>query len=97
MRALICSSCGASKWKEDGDYRICEFCGTKFDKTSECNRKVIPSISQTVVRQVKSTIAINEDVARLLQKCRTDPKNARKYANLVLDIDPSNQEAHKYL
>ncbi|QUA51833.1 hypothetical protein [Aristaeella lactis] len=97
MRALICSSCGASRWKEDGEYRICLFCGTKFEKTSEDKHRIIPSIIQTVAKQTESTIAINEDVALLLQKCKSDPKNARKYANLVLDIDPSNQEAQKYL
>ena len=40
---------------------------------------------------------MDDDVERLLQKCRTDRRNARKYANLVLDIDPTNQEALKYL
>ena len=46
---------------------------------------------------VQSSIALDDDVARLLEKCRTDPRNARKYANLVLDIDPHNREALKYL
>jgi len=41
--------------------------------------------------------AINQDVERLLLKCRTEPRNAIKYANLVLDIDPNNLEALKYL
>ena len=44
-----------------------------------------------------SSIALEEDIAVLLKKCREDPKNARKYANLVLDIDPGNAEAKKYL
>lgn len=44
-----------------------------------------------------SQISINSDVENLLQKCRIDRKNARKYANLILDIDPDNEEARKYL
>ena len=30
-------------------------------------------------------------------KCKEDPVNAKKYANLVLDIDPHNVEALKYV
>lgn len=45
----------------------------------------------------ESDIALDDDVARLLAKCKADPKNARKYANLILDIDPDNFEAYKYL
>jgi DNA-directed RNA polymerase subunit RPC12/RpoP len=48
-------------------------------------------------RDVQSSIALDNDVTRLLEKCRTEPWNARKYANLVLDIDPHNREALKYL
>ena len=98
MRALICTSCGASRWKEEGDYRICLHCGTKFEKTPiERIPSAIQSFRTQVVRQVNSVININDDVERLLQKCRSDPKNARKYANLVLDIDPTNEEAQRYL
>ena len=38
-----------------------------------------------------------DDVAELLRKCRENPARARKYANLILDIDPDNPEALKYL
>ena len=85
MNALICSKCGASKWKEEEDYLICLYCETKYLKTQE--HRVTKS----------SSIALNKDVERLLQKCKTDKINARKYANLVLDIDPTNKEAIKYL
>lgn len=98
MKALICSSCGASSWKEDGEYRICLHCGTKYEKRIERQDSFARSMVQSAVaRQVESVIAINDDVARLLQKCRQEPKNARKYANLILDIDPTNEEALKYL
>jgi len=30
-------------------------------------------------------------------KCRTDPANARRYAKLVLDLDPTNAQARAYL
>ena len=40
---------------------------------------------------------MDDDVARLLAKCEAEPARARKYANLALDIDPSNTQALKEL
>lgn len=47
--------------------------------------------------EANSVIALNDDVARLLDKCRREPHKARRYANLILDIDPTNMEALRYL
>ncbi len=44
-----------------------------------------------------SYIALDDDVQMLLIKCHNDPTQANKYANLILDIDPNNKEAIKYL
>ncbi|MBR3335316.1 MAG: hypothetical protein IKG23_13590 [Clostridia bacterium] len=98
MKALICTSCGASRWKEEGEYRICLHCGTKYEKNNGARpHSAFASVQAQVTKQFDSVIALNEDVERLLQKCRNEPKNAKKYANLVLDIDPTNQEAQDYL
>ena len=98
MKALICMSCGASRWKEEGEYRVCLHCGTKFQKIiDETVRVQKVVIHDAIARQVDSVIALNDDVMRLLDKCKKDPKNAKKYANLILDIDPTNQDALKYL
>lgn len=85
MEAIKCSSCGASEWIEKDGYRKCAYCGTVFQLTS----------AEQVFK--KSHIALNEDVQRLLEKCKNEPHNARKYANLILDIDPNNKEVRKYL
>ena len=45
----------------------------------------------------KSDISLNSDVANLLKKCEEDPENAKKYAALILDIDPLNRKAKKIL
>jgi len=37
------------------------------------------------------------DIQMLLQKCESDPANRYRYANLILDMDPTNQTAMKYL
>lgn len=44
-----------------------------------------------------SVIALQEDIDNLLEKCEREPWNAKKYANLILDIDPKNSKAVKYL
>ena len=85
MKVIVCKQCGASGLQKKSGYMICPYCGTTYQITEE----------DLPVRS--STIAINDDVKRLLEKCRKDPRNARRYANLILDIDPSNKEALRYL
>lgn len=44
-----------------------------------------------------TTIGLASDIDTLLKKCQEDQVNRRRYANLVLDIDPTNQQAKNYL
>lgn len=87
MKRFDCECCGSTKFSTEGGYRICVYCGTKY----QMERSDIPVVPKT------SNIALNDDVQMLLQKCRTDPVNAKRYAALVLDIDPVNQEAIRIL
>lgn len=84
MKRLLCEACGANNLSSENGYIICNYCGSRYLMKEE-------SIKTT------SEISIGDDVAKLLAKCKSDPKNARKYANLILDIDPLNNEAKKYL
>jgi len=85
MKALVCSNCGAHEWKVVDGYKVCAYCGTRF------------LISEEERSRPRSEISLNSDVERLLKKCRDDPKHASRYANLILDIDPTNDAARKYL
>jgi len=85
MKLLKCGNCGASNLFENKGYMVCEYCGSKFAIESS------DFPQQTIGR------SLNTDIDNLIQKCRTDPANARKYANLILDIDPTNREALKYI
>jgi ribosomal protein S18 acetylase RimI-like enzyme len=40
---------------------------------------------------------VNSDIEALLQKCVDDPANRKRYADLVLNLDPSNKEALEFL
>ncbi len=85
MKFLFCERCGANELKKENGYMVCCFCGSKFMITKE------DSELKT------SNISLGSDVEVLLEKCKNDPRNASRYANLILDIDPYNKEALKYL
>ena len=96
----FCKNCGASGLKLVKGYWCCDFCDSKFPATKdEQSIYSKQGTNYTLGKHgaVSSQIGVSDDVERLLEKCRTDRKNARKYANLILDIDPDNEEALKYL
>ena len=85
MKQCICKNCGADDFLYKDGYKICHYCNSKYKLGDE--EKPIK----------KSVISLDNDIEVLLQKCRTDPSHARRYASLILDIDPTNPEARKYL
>lgn len=100
MEALICKNCGSNALVRKNDYMVCPYCDSRFAITWEEYHSGIFSGSHHVTlshRNVDASIALDDDVKRLLEKCKKEPRNAKKYANLVLDIDPDNEEALKYL
>lgn len=80
MKALVCDKCGSTKIKVESGFMICEYCDTKFLKPE--NLKI----------KSESCINLADDIAMLIEKCKMDPKNAKRYANRVLDIDPGNKD-----
>ena len=85
MKELTCINCGAVGLEEKNGFMVCSYCNSKF------------AIEAADIPQRGMGMSLNSDIDQLLQKCRTDPKNARKYANLILDMDPTNIEALRYL
>lgn len=85
MRLVVCTRCGSRELLEEGGYVVCAYCRSRFaPQADDLPRK------QTV-------IGLDSDIQVLLQKCKDDPANRRRYASLILDIDPTNQEATNYL
>jgi hypothetical protein len=85
MKLINCEKCGGNDFFEQNGYRICRYCRSKYALHAD---DIFPQGSR---------ISLGEDIKMLLQKCQADPANARRYANLILDIDPGNDEAIKYL
>lgn len=86
MKLIQCQSCGSSEFEEKNGYRICKYCNSSYKVFAE-----------DLGKKINTSIELNEDVKRLLEKCKKEPWNARKYAKLILDIDATNTEARKYL
>lgn len=85
MKRVECSNCGSTELIADNDIIVCVYCRSRH----------VPQTDDVPPRE--TVIGIESDIQTLLQKCRQDPKNRRRFANLILDIDPSNQEAKKFL
>ena len=89
MNILSCKKCGSNDFKVESGFRVCQYCNTKYE--------YLESGKQTFIqgeRIAKSSgISLDSDILQLLEKCKKDPGNARRYVNLILDIDPDNDEA----
>lgn len=85
MKIVECGKCGSNELFHDSGYMVCAFCRVKF----------IPRADDRI--EIGSAISLDDDVRILLNKCLSDPDNSKRYANLVLDIDPTNAEALKYI
>ena len=85
MKMEICERCGGGEFTQRDGYRICQYCKTKY-----------LTMPEDVLRKATS-IVLQDDITMLLQKCQDDPVNANRYASLVLDMDPGNVIAVKYI
>ena len=75
---------------------ICTRCGANEWETKD-GYQICKYCGTRFKMEKKAVVSVRDDVSALLKKCREDPKNAKKYANLILDIYPSNTDAIKYL
>ena len=97
MKALVCELCGGNDFVKEGDFFVCQSCGTKY--SSEDAKKMM--IEGTV--DVQGTVKVdNSDfVEKSLRNARRakqkeDWEETQKYYNLVEQNDPNNIEAIFY-
>lgn len=77
MQSYVCEKCGSTSFVENNTELICTYCRTRYTPSTGNNNAT-------------SSIALNQDITELLKKIETDPVNAKKYANLILDLDANN-------
>lgn len=85
MNLVECSRCGSKDLFVEDMLVICAFCRSRYT----------PQADQHL--QKETVVDVLSDIQVLLQKCETDPTNSYRYASLILDIDPTNQEVINYL
>jgi uncharacterized Zn finger protein (UPF0148 family) len=85
VKLVKCTRCGSRELSEDDGYFVCAYCQSRF----------VPQSDDILQRE--TVIDVHSDIQALLQKCRDDPVNRRRYAGLILDIDPTNRAARDYL
>ena len=84
MKAITCRSCGSNDIYVEGDYYICKYCGTRFLLTSDDKPAK------------ESTIDLNNDVERLLQRCKEEPARAKKCAERILETTRCQEASEEY-
>ena len=85
MKDVVCKSCVSHELYKENGYLVCKYCGTRYLITAED------------IPEKEANISLTGDVERLLQRCREDPSRARKCAERILEIDPTNAEARRIL
>ena len=84
MKQDFCPNCGADTFIYKDGAKFCKYCNSRFEVEKEEKKR-------------GAEVSLQSDIDILLEKCKTDPARARRYAGLILDIDPTNREAKKYL
>ena len=85
MKLINCAKCGSNDLATDSGYVVCGYCRSRWAMQSDD------------LPRVETVIDMDSDIQALLQKCVDDPANQRRYASLILDIDPTNQQACRYV
>lgn len=85
MKLVRCTRCGSRELVEEDGFAVCTYCRSRF----------APQADDLPKRE--TVIGVHSDIQLLLNKCKADPANSRRYANLILDLDPNNYEATTYL
>lgn len=93
MKAFICEMCNSRDMLKDGDYIICQSCGTKY--AIEEAKKMMVEVEGTV-KIDRSDVLKNSIANARRAKQKEDWEETEKYYNLVEQNDPSNIEAIFY-
>ena len=84
---IECIKCKSVDFFQSDGLYICTYCRSKYRPEQLKGSNDVKA----------STIEIDEDILRLLEKIKKEPWNTRQLANLILDIDPTNEEALRLL
>lgn len=97
MQKMICELCGGNEFVKDGDFFVCQSCGTKY--TLEDARILLKGsidVSGSTVK-IDSTSEL-ENLYTVARRAKNDgnTETAAKYYDMILAKDPSSWEASFY-
>lgn len=86
MKAIVCELCGSNDIVKQGEFFVCQHCGTKY--TVEEAKKLIGTVKIDKSEEAKKALV-------LARRAREDDnsENAQKFYGIVLQEDPDNWEA----
>ena len=86
MKAIVCELCGSNDIVKQGDFFVCQHCGTKY--TTEEAKKLIGTVKIDKSEEAKKALI-------LARRAREDnnSENAQKFYGIVMQEDPENWEA----
>ena len=91
MKNIQCNKCKSVDFERINGVMKCIYCRTIYVADANAVTKLFND------NVANSVIEIDEDILRLLERIEKEPWNARKFANMILDIDPTNEEALRLL
>lgn len=96
MAALVCDICGGKLVSQVGGIVVCDSCGLEFDKARL--KEMIQEIQGTVKIEGAVKVEGIADTTNLIERAKEFVKQgdyirANEYAERVLDIDVTNEEA----
>ena len=89
MNAIMCELCGSNDVVKQGEYFVCQHCGTKY--SLEDARKLIGTVKIDRTDEAQNYL---QNARRA--KAKEDWEETEKYYNMVEQIDPDNIEAIFY-
>ncbi len=85
MWQFTCENCGAKEYTLEKNNLICSYCHTRY------------KIQKGDPFSFGAKIDLVDDINMLVSKCIKEPHNAKRYANIILEMDPYNQFARRYI
>ncbi|HWP21958.1 MAG TPA: TFIIB-type zinc finger domain-containing protein [Candidatus Cryosericum sp.] len=89
MEAIKCELCGSNDFAKEGNFFVCQHCGTKY--TTEDAKKLLITVTIDKSEEIKNLYVLARRA-----KAANDAENAYKYYEMILQEEPYSWEAVFY-
>lgn len=97
MKAIVCELCGSNDFVKEGDYFVCQSCGTKYSVEDAKKMMIEGTVDVQGIVKVDNSDFVEKSLKNARRaKQKEDWEETQKYYNIVEQNDPSNIEAIFY-